>query len=164
MTVVLAVLLAVTTPTPSPGDQAGAGTAVMRAVAYVESVDAQNVTAIEQAVHELLEQTAVFVAAVTPPPPPPPTRPPMPPAPVLGTGGGGDCYAGPIPAYIVTRESGGNPYAVNRSSGAYGCFQIMPFVWDANCAGLDRGVAGQIECANRISNGGSNLQPWALTR
>jgi len=87
---------------------------------------------------------------------------PVPSARPTGTGSG-SCYDGPIPAYIVTRESGGNPTAMNPS-GAYGCFQIMPYVWSANCADLDRGVGGQIECANRISNGGSNLQPWALTR
>jgi hypothetical protein len=76
-------------------------------------------------------------------------------------GGGGSCYDGPIPASIVTRESGGNPAAVNSSSGAYGCFQIMPYVWNANCSDLDRGVGGQIACADRISNGGTNLRPWS---
>jgi hypothetical protein len=81
------------------------------------------------------------------------------PAPV--SGGGGSCFDGPIPAYIVQRESGGNPSAMNPS-GAYGCFQIMPYVWSANCADLSRDVSGQIACAGRISNGGTNLAPWAL--
>lgn len=32
---------------------------------------------------------------------------------------------------IIKWESGGNPNAVNSSSGAAGLFQIMPFWWDA---------------------------------
>lgn len=31
---------------------------------------------------------------------------------------------------IIKYESGGNPNAVNPSSGAAGLFQIMPFWWD----------------------------------
>lgn len=31
---------------------------------------------------------------------------------------------------IIEHESGGNPNAVNPSSGAAGLFQVMPFWWD----------------------------------
>lgn len=34
-----------------------------------------------------------------------------------------------IPSYIVSCESGGNPRAVNSSSGAGGAYQIMPSTW-----------------------------------
>jgi hypothetical protein len=90
----------------------------------------------------------------------------VPPVPARGSSNGasGDCYAGPIPAYIVTRESGGDPNAVNRSSGAFGCFQFLPSTWASSCSDLARDVAGQIACADRISNGGTNLAPWAATR
>lgn len=82
-------------------------------------------------------------------------------APSVGSAGG--CTGFAIPSYIIQRESGGNPTAMNPS-GAYGCAQIMPYVWSANCSDLDRGVDGQRECVNRISNGGTNLSPWATTR
>jgi hypothetical protein len=105
-----------------------------------------------QRLADLAAQTAREAARLQPPP--------------ATSSGNGSCYAGPIPAYIVTRESGGSPTAVNPSSGAYGCFQIMPFVWSHNCADLgpEQGssVSAQIACANRISNGGTNLAPWAL--
>jgi hypothetical protein len=139
--------------------------AVASAIQYVQAVGVQN---IEIAVDQMGQQVAQYVNQVeidqalaaqrARQPAPTSYSPPVP-----SSGGGGSCYDGPIPAYIVTRESGGSPTAMNPS-GAYGCFQIMPYVWSANCADLDRGVAGQIECANRISNGGTNLQPWALTR
>lgn len=120
--------------------------------AVTQLADTIRVRQIENAIAQLLEDVRQLVAvAVT-------QRVPNVPE---ASGGGGSCYDGPIPAYIVTRESGGNPEALNPS-GAYGCFQIMPYVWAANCSDLDRGVAGQIECANRISDGGTNLRPWAL--
>lgn len=92
------------------------------------------------------------------------TGPPSPgPASVAHPGGGG-CYDGPVPAYIVDRESGGDPGAVNPSSGAFGCFQFLPSTWSSSCSDLARDVAGQVECANRISDGGTNLAPWSATR
>lgn len=166
MTVAVALLLAVTTPTPAAArpvfDPATrAGEAMLAVKAFVDDADQ---VAVDAALAELLDQAVTFVRSAAPPPPPPvPVRSVVPPPTTTGPagGGGGDCYAGPIPAAIVTRESGGNPTAVNSSSGAYGCFQIMPYVWAANCPDLDRGVGGQITCAGRISNGGRNLGPWA---
>ncbi len=35
---------------------------------------------------------------------------------------------------IISRESGGNPSAQNRSSSAAGCFQIIKGTWNANAA------------------------------
>jgi len=89
---------------------------------------------------------------------------PAPVAPAPTGGGSGACTGFAVPDYIIQRESGGNPNAVNSSSGAYGCAQIMPYVWSANCSDLSRDVAGQRECVNRLSNGGTNLSPWATTR
>ena len=37
--------------------------------------------------------------------------------------------AGSITACIISRESGGNPRAVNPSSGAGGIFQFLPSTW-----------------------------------
>lgn len=85
---------------------------------------------------------------------------------VGGTYGGvGDCSGFAIPDYIIERESGGNPQAVNAASGAYGCAQVMPMHWEGGaCDGMDRtNVDHQRECVNRLSSGGSNLQPWAAT-
>lgn len=83
------------------------------------------------------------------------------------------CYAQPyIPAWIVTRESRGDPTVINGGGHAaspylsggrsWGCFQFMPGTWNSSCAGLGYDVASQIECARRVSNGGTNLRPWAL--
>jgi Transglycosylase-like domain len=164
MTLMLTVLLTVTGPAHAPAapgfDPARAAGEAMTAIGVF--VTAADQVAVDQALSELLERTVEYVRSVTPPPPPPPSpaaRSVVPPS-AGGVAGGGGCYAGPIPAYIVNRESGGNPNAVNASSGAYGCFQIMPYVWNANCGDLDRGVNGQIACADRISNGGTNLAPW----
>ena len=78
--------------------------------------------------------------------------------------GGGSCYGGPIPDYIVTRESGGNPAALNPS-GAWGCYQIMPEWWSGACSGFDRyTIDGQKQCAAILWNGGAGSGNWALTR
>lgn len=87
----------------------------------------------------------------------------------------GDCSAflAYVPAWIIDRESRGDPNAVNGSSGAMGCVQELPghfaevSPWNSNahgtCYGLDPNTqAGQLECANRLSSGGSNLNPWAF--
>jgi hypothetical protein len=162
----LAVILATLTVTHAvpadaqePDRLAEAGTAMTRIATYVQALE---VAQVEQAVDELGQQVAAYVAAVIPPPrlPVPAVRPGGVNVGTSAPPGGGGCYDGPIPAYIVTRESGGNPGAVNASSGAYGCFQIMPAVWANACGDLSRDVAGQIACANRISNGGTNLNPW----
>lgn len=76
----------------------------------------------------------------------------------------GDCYSGtPVPAYIINRESGGDPNAVNPSSGALGCYQLMPmhFASGGTCAGLSTDLAGQKACAQRLYNA-AGLSPWAL--
>lgn len=78
----------------------------------------------------------------------------------------GDCA--PVAAIIgwgiVNRESGGNPGAVNPSSGAIGCSQTLPSHYNSGgtCAGLDMySVAGQTECTQRLYDA-SGLRPWAL--
>jgi hypothetical protein len=159
-------------PPAQPDPLGEAGKMLTLVVAYVQSVEVHNV---EVAVDVMLTDAAAYVRQVEADEAAErarayAARPPAAASPSssslrvpAGGGGGGSCYDGPIPAYIVTRESGGNPTAMNPS-GAYGCFQIMPYVWSANCSDLGRDVAGQIACAGRISNGGSNLQPWALTR
>jgi hypothetical protein len=78
--------------------------------------------------------------------------------------GGGACNA--IPGYIVQRESGGNPAAVNSSSGAFGCYQLMPehFAGGGACADLSRDQAGQDKCAARLWDGGRGSGNWAATR
>lgn len=81
--------------------------------------------------------------------------------------GVGDCTGFAIPDYIIQRESGGNPWAVNPSSGAFGCAQVMPFHWAPGgaCAGLDRwSIEDQRTCVDWLSQGGTRLSPWAATR
>lgn len=76
----------------------------------------------------------------------------------------GECTGFVIPDYIIKRESGGNPSAYNPS-GAYGCAQtLLSHYQDGRtCQGLDPfTIDGQRECVYRLSNGGSNLAPWAF--
>lgn len=77
---------------------------------------------------------------------------------------GGACNA--IPGYIVQRESGGNAAAVNASSGAFGCYQLMPehFSAGGRCADLSRDQAGQDECASRLWDHGAGSGNWSETR
>lgn len=77
----------------------------------------------------------------------------------------GECTGFVIPAYIIQRESGGNPSAYNPS-GAYGCAQtLLSHYSRGQCQGLDPyTIDGQRECVYRLSNGGTNLNPWAATR
>jgi len=78
----------------------------------------------------------------------------------------GECTGFAIPDYIIQRESGGNPNAMNPS-GAYGCAQTLLSHYNSggSCAGLDPySIDGQRECVWRLSNGGTNLNPWAQTR
>jgi hypothetical protein len=67
-----------------------------------------------------------------------------------GSSGTGDCYGGPVPDYIVTRESRGDPNVVNPSSGARGCFQIIPSTHAAACSDLGWSVEEQKACASRL--------------
>jgi resuscitation-promoting factor RpfC len=73
-----------------------------------------------------------------PPPPPPPPAPVQQAAPVAaapapaqpgGTVGTGGMSA--FQACVIQRESGGNPSAVNPSSGAGGLYQFLPSTWQA---------------------------------
>jgi uncharacterized protein with PIN domain len=77
----------------------------------------------------------------------------------------GECTGFAIPAYIIQRESGGNPSAYNPS-GAYGCAQtLLSHYSSGSCRGLDPySIDGQRACVDILSNGGTNLSPWAQTR
>jgi hypothetical protein len=55
-----------------------------------------------------------------------------------------------IPASIVMCESGGNPNAVNPTTGARGLYQIMPATHASVCPDLGWSVADQNICAARI--------------
>lgn len=64
---------------------------------------------------------------------------------------------------IITRESGGDPYAVNGDSGASGCAQLMPmhFADGGYCEGNDYAT-----CWRRLKEGadrGDFPDPWACT-
>lgn len=80
-------------------------------------------------------------------------------------GGVGDCTGFAIPDYIIQRESGGDPNAHNPS-GAHGCSQtLMSHYTGGQCQGMDPyTVEGQRECTYVLSDGGTNLAPWAMTR
>ena len=62
-----------------------------------------------------------------------------------GATNGADAYIG--------RESGGNPNARN-SSGAWGCYQIMPGTWSSSCSDLGQhgsaSTEAQAQCASRL--------------
>lgn len=75
----------------------------------------------------------------------------------------GDCSGFPLPAYIIQRESGGDPNAVNPSSGTFGCAQLQPFHFSPGgaCEGLSTDTPGQIACTERLQ-AAAGLQPWAL--
>jgi len=77
----------------------------------------------------------------------------------------GECTGFAIPDYIIQRESGGNPSAYNPS-GAYGCAQtLLSHYSSGSCRGLDPyTIEGQRQCVLILSNGGTNLNPWAQTR
>ena len=90
-------------------------------------------------------------------------------------GGVGECTGFAIPDYIIQRESGGQPFVWNtQGSGAFGCAQtLITHYSSGQCSiydKLERGaldpytIEGQRECVNRLSNGGTNLNPWAQTR
>lgn len=65
-----------------------------------------------------------------------------------------------FPDSIIQRESGGNPGAVNPSSGAAGCAQIMPFHFSrGQCVGLS-----YQDCWARLWAGGAGASHWACTR
>lgn len=87
---------------------------------------------------------------------------------VVGGGtfeGVGDCTGFSIPDAIIHRESRGDPFAVNASSGAFGCAQVMPVHWNPGgaCAGLDRfSIEDQRTCVGWLSEDGTRLSPWGV--
>lgn len=154
-----------TTTTEAPAD-ASAG--FLRAQAYVEVTTYLAARAEEERTLEALGAVGAFLATLVPPPP---ARAPMPtPTYTPPSGGGGSCYDSAVPAYIVTRESGGDPYIVNGgghapspylSGGrAWGCFQFMPGTWASSCAGFSFDVSGQVACANKVWAGGAGAGNW----
>lgn len=131
--------------------EAGAMRAVRdleHAAAYVQQVQ------LEEAIASLEEQVGSFVnevkrseAIARSRPSSAVTRSPE----VHPAGGTGECGGATNGAdRFIQRESGGNPYVVNSSSGAFGCYQIMPYVWDANCRDLGHDPQGQAACASRL--------------
>jgi hypothetical protein len=118
---------------------------------------------------DIAASIATFRRMLAPPPPPAPapsssSTSTTPTAGLQSAGSGGAC--GAIPGYIVGRESGGDPNAVNPSSGAFGCYQLLPdhFAAGGECAGLGTDQAGQDECAGRLWDGGAGSSHWAQTR
>jgi Transglycosylase-like domain len=71
-----------------------------------------------------------------------------------GTSVGGACGGASNGAdAFIGRESGGNPNARN-SSGAWGCYQIMPGTWSSTCSDLGQhgsaSTEAQAQCASRL--------------
>jgi hypothetical protein len=62
---------------------------------------------------------------------------------------------------FIGAESGGNPNARN-SSGAWGCYQIMPGTWQSSCSDLGQhgsaSTDAQAQCASRLPS-----SSWAAT-
>lgn len=80
-------------------------------------------------------------------------------APTGRGGGGGSSVGGACGGAtngadaFIGRESGGNPNARN-SSGAWGCYQIMPGTWSSSCSDLGQhgsaSTEAQAQCASRL--------------
>jgi soluble lytic murein transglycosylase-like protein len=88
-------------------------------------------------------------------------------APTGRGGGGGSSVGGACGGAsngadrFIGAESGGNPNARN-SSGAWGCYQIMPGTWRSSCSDLGQhgsaGTDAQAQCASRLPS-----SSWAAT-
>lgn len=93
--------------------------------------------------------------------PPPTTAAPAPPP--VQTGVSGACGGNLPPCCVMMRESGGNPTAVNQSSGASGKWQFMPGTW-ANYGGYPTAASApewvQDERAAQIWAGGAGAGHW----
>jgi len=89
-------------------------------------------------------------------------RVPVPSAPSAPVSGG-DCSGFPLPASIIQRESGGDPNAVNPSSGTFGCAQLQPFHFadGGACAGMATDKDGQIACTYELQRR-AGMSPWSL--
>ncbi len=84
-----------------------------------------------------------------------------------GGGGGGGSVGGACGGAtngadrFIGAESGGNPNARN-SSGAWGCYQIMPGTWRSSCSDLGQhgsaGTDAQAQCASRLPS-----SSWSAT-
>jgi hypothetical protein len=84
-----------------------------------------------------------------------------------GRGGGGGSVGGACGGAtngadrFIGAESGGNPNARN-SSGAWGCYQIMPGTWQSSCSDLGQhgsaSTDAQAQCASRLPS-----SSWAAT-
>jgi soluble lytic murein transglycosylase-like protein len=88
-------------------------------------------------------------------------------APTGRGGGGGSSVGGACGGAsngadrFIGAESGGNPNARN-SSGAWGCYQIMPGTWQSSCSDLGQhgsaSTDAQAQCASRLPS-----SSWAAT-
>ncbi len=86
--------------------------------------------------------------------------------PVARGGGGGSCPSSNgasdappgFPPSIIQRESGGDPNAVNRSSGACGPAQILPSWFQGRCSGMS-----YAQCWALLWNGGAGGSNWSST-
>jgi soluble lytic murein transglycosylase-like protein len=69
----------------------------------------------------------------------------------------------PIFQCIIQHESGGNPRAINRSSGAAGLFQFLPSTWHSlgySGSAADYPASVQYQAAERLY-AQSGTRPWA---
>lgn len=136
---------------------------IAQMVDYVRSVEAADIVAYVVAVEAAEAEAARVAAEAEAQRQRDAIRPAQPAVPSGVFSGSGSCYGGPIPDYIVDRESGGNPMAQNPS-GAFGCYQIMPEWWSGACSGLDKySIDGQKQCASIIWNGGAGAGNWSET-
>lgn len=150
-------------------------------VAYLQDLEQRDqlYVAFDAQTHAVADYAYARYLAELPPPPAPVQQAPALPAllPALAPvrpdlsapveqsppSSGGDCSGFPLPDYIIQRESGGDPYAVNPSSGTFGCAQLQPFHFNGGgaCAGFSTDIAGQIACTYELQRR-AGLAPWAL--
>jgi len=85
------------------------------------------------------------------------------PAASSGGGGGGGAAPGSFQACVIQRESGGNPSAVNSSSGAGGLYQFLPSTWASlGFSGLPQNASVATQnAAFAKAFAQSGTSPWA---